>query len=43
VSIERQLPAGDHDIVLLRVHDLEAGNDIRPLVFHRSRSRRLER
>jgi flavin reductase (DIM6/NTAB) family NADH-FMN oxidoreductase RutF len=41
-SIERQIPAGDHYIVLLRVHDLHADHDIRPLVFHASIFRRLE-
>ncbi len=34
--------AGDHDIVVLRVHDLDADQAIRPLVFHASRFRRLE-
>jgi flavin reductase (DIM6/NTAB) family NADH-FMN oxidoreductase RutF len=40
-SIEREIPAGDHDIVLLRVHDLDADPDAAPLVFHGSRYRRL--
>lgn len=40
-SIEREIPAGDHDIVLLRVHDLDADPDAPPLVFHGSRYRRL--
>ena len=40
-SIEREIPAGDHDIVLLRVHDLDADPDVAPLVFHGSRYRRL--
>ncbi|WP_433826418.1 flavin reductase family protein [Actinoplanes sp. CA-015351] len=40
-SIEQQIPAGDHDIVLLRVHDLDADPDVAPLVFHGSRYRRL--
>ena len=36
-SIEREIPAGDHDIVLLRVHDLDADPAVAPLVFHGSR------
>jgi flavin reductase (DIM6/NTAB) family NADH-FMN oxidoreductase RutF len=40
-SIEREIPAGDHVIVLLRVHDLDADAEIAPLVFHGSRFRRL--
>jgi flavin reductase (DIM6/NTAB) family NADH-FMN oxidoreductase RutF len=39
--IEREVPAGDHDIVLLRVHDLDADPAVAPLVFHGSRYRRL--
>lgn len=40
-SIEAQHPAGDHDIVVLRVHDLGADPSRRPLVFHGSRFHRL--
>jgi flavin reductase (DIM6/NTAB) family NADH-FMN oxidoreductase RutF len=40
-SIERQIPVGDHDIVLLRVHALEADVSVPPLVFHASRYRPL--
>jgi flavin reductase (DIM6/NTAB) family NADH-FMN oxidoreductase RutF len=40
-EIEREIPAGDHDIVLLRVHDLDADPEVAPLVFHGSRYRRL--
>jgi flavin reductase (DIM6/NTAB) family NADH-FMN oxidoreductase RutF len=40
-SVEREIPAGDHDIVLLRVHDLDADPEVAPLVFHGSRYRRL--
>jgi len=40
-SIERQIPAGDHDIVLLRVHALDADAAVPPLVFHASQFRRL--
>jgi flavin reductase (DIM6/NTAB) family NADH-FMN oxidoreductase RutF len=41
-SIEQEVRAGDHDIVVLRVHDLDADIDVAPLVFHGSRFRRLE-
>ncbi|GMA85335.1 hypothetical protein GCM10025868_05850 [Angustibacter aerolatus] len=41
-SIEAQHRAGDHDIVVLRVHDLDADHDVHPLVFHRSAYRRLQ-
>jgi flavin reductase (DIM6/NTAB) family NADH-FMN oxidoreductase RutF len=41
-AVERELPAGDHDIVLLRVHDLGADPRVPPLVFHGSAYRRLE-
>jgi flavin reductase (DIM6/NTAB) family NADH-FMN oxidoreductase RutF len=40
-SIERELPAGDHNIVLLRIHDLGA-SDVSPLVFHGSTFRQLQ-
>ncbi|MDP9799586.1 flavin reductase (DIM6/NTAB) family NADH-FMN oxidoreductase RutF [Catenuloplanes nepalensis] len=40
-TVERQVPAGDHDIVLLRVHTLRADPDVAPLVFHASRFRQL--
>ncbi|HLV76167.1 flavin reductase (DIM6/NTAB) family NADH-FMN oxidoreductase RutF [Actinomadura hallensis] len=33
-SVERQIPAGDHDIVVFRVHDLDVAPDVPPLVFH---------
>ncbi|HXB49408.1 MAG TPA: flavin reductase family protein [Streptosporangiaceae bacterium] len=39
-SLEQEIPAGDHDIVLLRVHDLGA-SEVMPLVFHGSRYRQL--
>ncbi|WP_375502425.1 flavin reductase family protein [uncultured Jatrophihabitans sp.] len=41
-SIEQQVRAGDHDIVVLAVHDLDADGDVRPLVFHASRFHRLQ-
>jgi flavin reductase (DIM6/NTAB) family NADH-FMN oxidoreductase RutF len=40
-SVEREIPTGDHYIVLLRVHDVEADPEQAPLVFHGSRYRRL--
>ncbi len=41
-SVEHEVAAGDHDIILLRVHDLDADHGVHPLVFHASRFRRLE-
>ncbi|MET7402258.1 flavin reductase family protein [Dactylosporangium sp. NPDC005572] len=40
-GIEREIPAGDHDIVLLRVHALDADRGVAPLVFHQSTFGRL--
>lgn len=40
-SIHAEVPAGDHIIVLLRIHQLGAPGDIDPLVFHGSSFRRL--
>jgi flavin reductase (DIM6/NTAB) family NADH-FMN oxidoreductase RutF len=40
-SIEQEITAGDHDIVLLRVHDLGA-SEVMPLVFHGSTYRQLQ-
>jgi flavin reductase (DIM6/NTAB) family NADH-FMN oxidoreductase RutF len=40
-SIERLVRAGDHDIVLLHVHELDADHAVAPLVFHASRFHRL--
>jgi flavin reductase (DIM6/NTAB) family NADH-FMN oxidoreductase RutF len=42
-SIEQQVRAGDHDIIVLRVHDLDADHDVSPLVFHASRFWRIQR
>ncbi|MER7008429.1 flavin reductase family protein [Dactylosporangium sp. NPDC000555] len=42
-SIEREIPAGDHDIVLLSVHALDADRSVPPLVFHQSTFGRLQR
>lgn len=42
VSVYEVVRAGDHDIVVLAVHDLDADHDVSPLVFHASRFRSLE-
>lgn len=41
-SIDQEIPAGDHDIVLLRVHAFGIDGAVAPLVFHASRFRQLE-
>jgi flavin reductase (DIM6/NTAB) family NADH-FMN oxidoreductase RutF len=41
-AIENLVPAGDHTIVVLRVHDLTVHEDVPPIVFHRSTFRRLD-
>lgn len=41
-SVERHITAGDHDIVLLRIHALDADHAVAPLVFHAGTFRRLE-
>lgn len=41
-STEARHRAGDHDIVVLRVHELDADHGVGPLVFHASQFRRLE-
>lgn len=40
-SVDAEIRAGDHAIVLLEVHALRADPDSAPLVFHGSRFRRL--
>ena len=40
-GVEQVVRAGDHDIVVLRVLDLELDHDLAPLVFHGSAFRRL--
>ncbi|MFT3899924.1 MAG: flavin reductase family protein [Gordonia sp. (in: high G+C Gram-positive bacteria)] len=41
--VDRLIPAGDHDIALLAVEDHFASPETEPLVFHRSRLRRIDR
>lgn len=41
-SIAQHHPAGDHDIVVLRVHNLDADPGVAPLVFHDSQFRCLQ-
>lgn len=40
-TIESEVEAGDHCIVLLRIHDVRADTTVAPLVFHGSTYRRL--
>ncbi len=40
-AIEGEVPAGDHTIVILRIHDVTVHGEVAPLVFHRSGFRRL--
>ena len=40
-SIDRRSRAGDHEVVVLRVHDLDGDHAVPPLVFHGSRLRPL--
>ncbi|MCV7424663.1 flavin reductase family protein [Mycobacterium yunnanensis] len=40
-AIEQEVLAGDHTIVVLRVHDITVHDDVAPIVFHRSAFRRL--
>ncbi|MFT4087701.1 MAG: flavin reductase family protein [Gordonia sp. (in: high G+C Gram-positive bacteria)] len=40
-AIHDVVPAGDHDIVLLRVEHLQSSPDIAPMVFHGSTFRSL--
>jgi flavin reductase (DIM6/NTAB) family NADH-FMN oxidoreductase RutF len=42
-TIYREVEAGDHTIVLLRLHAIEHADHAQPLVFHRSGFGRLER
>jgi flavin reductase (DIM6/NTAB) family NADH-FMN oxidoreductase RutF len=40
-TLENELPAGDHDIALLRIQKLQVFPDVAPLIFHGSSYRQL--
>ena len=40
-TVHDTVPAGDHDVVLLRIHDLADADDVLPLIFHGSAFRAL--
>jgi flavin reductase (DIM6/NTAB) family NADH-FMN oxidoreductase RutF len=40
-QLEKEFPAGDHDIALLRIDSMRSFPEISPLVFHRSTFHRL--
>lgn len=40
-TVDAEVPAGDHNIVLLRVGSLQPYPDVAPMVFHGSKFRRL--
>ena len=40
-AIEQVVPAGDHAIVVLRVHAMTLHDEVAPIVFHRSTFRKL--
>jgi flavin reductase (DIM6/NTAB) family NADH-FMN oxidoreductase RutF len=40
-SVEREITVGDHNVVMLAVHDLDSNTDVPPLVVHGSRYTRL--
>jgi flavin reductase (DIM6/NTAB) family NADH-FMN oxidoreductase RutF len=40
-AIEQVVPAGDHVIIVLRVHAMTLHDEVAPIVFHRSTFRRL--
>jgi flavin reductase (DIM6/NTAB) family NADH-FMN oxidoreductase RutF len=42
-TLEQEVPAGDHDIALLRIRALEADPSSAPLVFHASQFHQLAR
>jgi flavin reductase (DIM6/NTAB) family NADH-FMN oxidoreductase RutF len=41
-SVHQEVPVGDHDVILLRVHAYDADPAVAPLVFHGSRFRQLQ-
>ncbi len=42
-TLHSEVPAGDHTIALLQIHQVLADHDTVPLIFHGSRFRRLAR
>ncbi|ABH00694.1 possible oxidoreductase (plasmid) [Rhodococcus jostii RHA1] len=40
-TIHAEVPSGDHDIVVLRIHGLRSDPSVSPLIFHGSQFRRL--
>ena len=40
-EIDQEIAAGDHTIVILRIRDITVHREVTPMVFHRSRFRRL--
>jgi flavin reductase (DIM6/NTAB) family NADH-FMN oxidoreductase RutF len=40
-TLEAELPAGDHEIALLRIEEITSFPDTRPLIFHGSQFRQL--
>lgn len=40
-AVEQAVPAGDHTIVIMRLLDVTVHGDVAPIIFHRSRIRRL--
>lgn len=40
-TVTEEVPAGDHEIVLMRINELEIESDVTPIVFHCSKFRRL--
>jgi flavin reductase (DIM6/NTAB) family NADH-FMN oxidoreductase RutF len=40
-TVDREISAGDHRVVLLRIHAVQANPEIAPLIHHASRFRRL--
>lgn len=41
-AVENLVPAGDHTIVIMRITDITVHEGVAPIVFHRSRFRRLD-
>ncbi|MFC9841517.1 flavin reductase family protein [Rhodococcus sp. NPDC127530] len=41
-SVEQELPAGDHTIIVLRINDLSLQPNVAPIVFHRSGLHRIQ-